>query len=139
MDAIVEERACFFLTPPYNKYIITPTEKNTCDNMLPLSTYYSPLNTTSVNRYPSTTYNVVLFGDSMVDYAILSHNLTGKIITFLPQYATNLRFFNKGIPDTSIAQQRDRLQSTITAVYREVRACQKNPIVQQPHCIITLL
>ena len=101
VDAVVEERACFFLTPPFNKYTITPTaDRTACNNLLPESTYYAPLNTSLVNRYPNTTYNVVLFGDSMVDYAILQHNLTGKIISFLPQYATNLRFFNEGILDT---------------------------------------
>ena len=125
MDSIVEERACFFLTPPFNKYKITPTNENACNNLLPLSTYYTPLITTSINRYPNTVYNVVLFGDSMVDYAILSHNLNGKIVDFLPQYTTNLRFFNKGIPDTSIAQQRDRLQSTISSVYEEVSPWQE--------------
>ena len=142
MDAIVEERACFFLTPPFNKYKIAPTNENACNNLLPFSTYYTPLNTTSINRYPNTVYNVVLFGDSMVDYAILSHNLTGKIVDFLPQYTTNLRFFNKGIPDTSIAQQRDRLESTISSVYEEVRPYQKtyycNTAPSKRHLIVTL-
>ena len=121
VDAIVEQRACFFLKPPYKQYKIKATNENACTNLLPLSTYYTPLNSTLINRHPNTVYNVVLFGDSMVDYACLSHNLTGRIISFLPQYATNLRFFNKGIPDTSIAQQRDRLESTIISIYQEVR------------------
>ena len=100
VDAIVEQRACFFLKPPYKNYKISATNENACTNFLPISTYYAPLNTSLINRHPNTVYNVVLFGDSMVDYACLQHNLTGKIISFLPQYATNLRFFNQGIANT---------------------------------------
>ena len=141
VDAIVEQRACFFLKPPYKQYKIKATNENACTNLLPLSTYYTPLNTTLINRHPNTVYNVVLFGDSMVDYACLSHNLTGRIISFLPQYATNLRFFNKGIPDTSIAQQRDRLESTIISIYQEVRflVVGEHSLNPPPCCNITLM
>ena len=160
IDAIVEQRACFFLKPPYKNYKITATNGDACTNFLPLDTYYTPLDPSFINRHPNTIYNVVLFGDSMVAYACLSHNLTGKIISFLPQYATNLRFFNKGIPeispythsitycsfltllptyfssnppslycinhsgipDDSISEQRERLESTIISIYQEVQS-----------------
>jgi hypothetical protein len=96
VDAIIQQRACFFLKPPYKNYRAAPTNPHSCDNLLPPEVYSAPLNPALVNRHPNTTYNVVLFGDSMIGYSYMSHNLTGRIRDFLPQYANNLRFFNEG-------------------------------------------
>jgi hypothetical protein len=96
VDAIIQQRACFFLKPPYKNYRAAPTNPHSCDNLLPPEEYSAPLNPALVNRHPNTTYNVVLFGDSMVAYSYTSFNLTGRIRDFLPQYANNLRFFNEG-------------------------------------------
>ena len=96
VDAIVQQRACFFLKPPYKNYRITATDPHSCDNLLSAADYHSPLDATLINHHPNTTYNVVMFGDSMVAYSMEGFNLTGRVKDFLPQYANNLRFFNQG-------------------------------------------
>lgn len=76
LEDIISHRACFFLRKPYKDYKLNPTTQS-CDNLLPPSEYNVPLDAALPNRHPNTTYNVVLFGDSMITFAYNSHNLTG--------------------------------------------------------------
>jgi hypothetical protein len=75
-----------------------------CDNGKFLAkTYSTPLyNEEFVKSNKS--YNIVLFGDSLINVPFTENNLVGKIKSFLPQYALNIS--NYGVNGDNILYMR---------------------------------
>lgn len=88
-----------------------------CQNNFLGSEYNSPLSalqaTTTTAAPTNQTYNIVLFGDSLINHPYMSNNLGGKMSEYLPQYTLNIE--NYGVDANTIALMRDRLYSMIDA------------------------